>query len=230
MKAKAKEHSADSVAARATRVLLVEDHALVRRGMSELIEQEPDLAICGEADDAPSAFQMIAKLLPDVVVVDLTLKEGSGIELIKQAKASFPNIKFLVASMHDEKVYAERVLSAGAMGYVSKQDPADTIIEAIRRILKGRVYLSDRMADRVLHRLVDGHEAVETSSVESLSDRELQVFEMMGRGMPPREIAEKLHLSTKTIDTYRQRIKEKLNLASGHEVMRHAMQWALEQR
>lgn len=211
-----------------TRILIVDDHPLMRRGLAELINNETDLSVCGEAEDAPTAMQMLKSTTPDIVTVDISLREGSGIELIKQLKASSPDIHTLALSMHDENLYAERAMRAGAKGYLSKDAPAAEVVSALRRVRDGKIYMSDRMADRVLRRMVDGRDAIETSPVDKLSDRELEVFELIGRGLGTRKIAEHLHLSVKTIETYRESIKAKLNLASSTELTRHAVQWALE--
>jgi len=211
-----------------TRILIVDDHPLMRRGLAELINHEPDLAVCGEAEDAPTALQMLRTVQPNIVTIDISLKEGSGIELIKQLKASSPEVHTLALSMHDENLYAERAMRAGAKGYLSKDAPPGEVVSAIRRVRDGKIYMSDRMADRVLRRMVDGRDAIETSPVDKLSDRELEVFELIGRGLGTRKIAEHLHLSVKTIETYRESIKAKLNLASSTELTRHAVQWALE--
>jgi DNA-binding NarL/FixJ family response regulator len=211
-----------------TRVLIVDDHPVMRRGLAELINTEADLSVCGEAEDAPSAMQLLKSVQPNIVTIDISLKEGSGIELIKQLKASSPEIHTLALSMHDENLYAERAMRAGAKGYLSKDAPAAEVIAALRRVRDGKIYMSDKMADRVLRRMVDGRDAIETSPVDKLSDRELEVFELIGRGFGTRKIAEHLHLSVKTIETYRESIKAKLNLSSSTELTRHAVQWALE--
>lgn len=210
------------------RVLIVDDHSLVRSGLAELIGREPDLEVCGEASDAPTAIRLVQETKPHVAIVDIMLKEGSGVELIKQIKALDSTIRMVVSSMHDENLYAERVLRAGAMGYVNKQEPAERILEAIRQVLAGRVHVSEQMADRVLRRVTRGSEEEAGTQVDALSDRELEVLQLIGQGKATREIAEQLHLSIKTIDTYREHIKTKLGLESANELVRFAVAWTLE--
>lgn len=214
----------------AGRILLVDDHALVRRGLAEMIDREPDLEVCGEAADASRALDLIETAEPELVIVDITLKEGSGLELIKQIKVRHPSVRMLVLSMHDEKIYAERALRAGATGYLNKEEPADNVIEAIREVLAGRIYLSGQMADRILHRLVDREADLERSPIDALSDRELEVLELIGRGLTTRQIARELRLSRKTVDTYRENLKAKLQLSTAAELVRFAVAWTLDQK
>jgi DNA-binding NarL/FixJ family response regulator len=214
--------------ARPKRILIVDDHPLVRRGLQELLMNEDSLEFCGEAADAPSALRLVEETKPDLVVIDIALKEGDGIELVKQIKALDPSILMLVSSMHDESLYGERALRAGAMGYLNKQEPTEKIVEAIHRVLSGRVYLSPRMADRVLHRLVNPAADPDQSPTDMLSDRELAVLGLIGQGLATRQIAEKLHLSVKTIDTHREHIKTKLHLKSANELVRYAVTWSLQ--
>ncbi len=209
------------------RVMVVDDHPIVRRGLGELVADEPDLEMCGEAEDVAGALQQLETNRPDIVIVDLTLKDGHGLELIQEIKSRNEHVKMLVSSMHDETLFAERALRAGAAGYISKQESPEKIIDAMRRVLRGEVYLSDRMANRLLHRIASG-EPVEKSPIESLSDRELEVFEMIGQGLSTKQIAGKLDLSHKTIETHREKIKAKLNLKNSTELSRHATQWVLE--
>ncbi len=211
------------------RILIVDDHPVVRSGLRMLIDDEPDLFVCGEAGDADEAIRALDAKHPDLVIVDLSLKGSSGLELIKRIKSRNSDSKMLVSSMFDESLYAERVLNAGALGYVSKQEAMEKVIEAIRCVLSGRVYLSAAMSDRMLHRIVRDHQAPQRSSVESLSDRELQVFEMIGRGRTTAEIAAQLHLSVKTVETHREKIKAKLALKTAAELYQHAVRWVLEQ-
>jgi DNA-binding NarL/FixJ family response regulator len=206
-------------------VFLVDDHPLVRQALSQLINQEGDLAVCGEAEGAPEALRSIAALKPDVAVVDLTLKEGSGLDLVKDLKLRHPELPVLVLSMHDESTYAERLLRSGARGYVMKDQASDKVVTALRRVLDGEVYLSEKMSARILHKLVGGAPA-SASPVDLLSDRELQVFELLGQGIGTRRIAEKLHLSVKTVETYREHIKIKLKLDNATDLLQHAIQWA----
>jgi DNA-binding NarL/FixJ family response regulator len=210
------------------RILIVDDHPVVRSGLRMLIDDEPDLFVCGEAGDADEAIRALDAKKPDLVIVDLSLKGSSGLELIKRIKSRETGSKMLVSSMFDESLYAERVLNAGALGYVSKQEAMEKVIEAIRCVLSGRVYLSATMSDRMLHRLTRDHQAPERSPVESLSDRELEVFEMIGRGRTTGEIATQLHLSVKTVETHREKIKAKLRLKSAAELYQYAVRWVLE--
>jgi len=208
--------------------MIVDDHPLVRRGLAELISAEPDLEICGEAADADEAIQRIQDLKPDLAVIDIALKGSDGITLIKRIKAHQLDVKMLVSSMHDESLFAERALRAGAMGYINKEEATDLVIQAIRQVLGGQVYLSAEMTNRLLHGVVSSRELIEKSPVDTLSDRELEVFGLLGRGLTTREIAEQLHLSVKTIETYREHIKSKLSLETSAELTRHAVQWVLE--
>ncbi len=209
------------------RILIVDDHALVRAGLAELIEAEPDLEVCGQAAEAPAALDLIAKTHPHLVVVDLVLKEGSGLDLIKQIKAIDPTIRMIVSSMHDERIYGERALAAGAMGYVEKDQPVEVLLAAIRRVLAGEISVSDRLSGRILRR-VSGSGKESSSPVESLSDRELEVLELIGRGQTTRAIADRLNLSTKTIDTYRENLKSKLGLKTANELIAWAVSWVID--
>lgn len=212
------------------KILLVDDHPIVRQGLAELIEQEDDLVICGEAQSGFEALQAIATAKPDLAMVDISLQGTNGLELIKQIKAGHSDVPVLVLSMHDETLYAERALRAGARGYVMKEEATARLITAIRRVLSGEIYLSERMSARLLSRFVDGGPQTGGSAMERLSDRELEVFELIGRGLSTRRIAEELHLSIKTIESHREHIKEKLKLESSQELMRHAMQWVQFER
>ncbi len=213
-----------------TSVLLVDDHPIVRQGLAELIEQEPDLSVCGEAENASEALQMIAALQPDIAIVDISLQGTSGIELIKDVKARYPHLPMLVLSMHDETLYAERVLRAGARGYVMKEEATEKLMAAIHKVLSGQIHLSEKMATRLLSKLIDGTYESSGSPMERLSDRELQVFESIGLGLGTREIAEKLHISVKTIDSHREHIKAKLKLTGSTELVQHAIQWVQFER
>lgn len=210
-----------------SRIMIVDDHALVRHGLGQLISGEPDLEVCAQAATMDEAMDLLSTD-PELIVVDISLKEGSGIELIKQIKAKHPEVQMLVSSMHDESLFAERALHAGAKGYINKQESTDKVLDAIRHVLDGHIYLSPKMTDRLLHGVVEGQKVPETSSIEKLSDRELQVFELIGQGMSTRQIANQLHLSVKTIETHREHIKSKLNLKNGAELSRHAVRWVLE--
>jgi len=208
-----------------TKVLIVDDHPIIRQGLAELINNEPDLIVCEQAEDAPEALVKIKESEPDMVIVDISLKETSGMELIKDIKAKYSNLPVLVLSMHDEALYAERILRAGAKGYVMKAEATEKVIVAIRKILGGQIYVSDNMAAKMVRKLVGGGPDVGVSAIERLSDRELEVFHLIGQGYGTRQIAERLHLSIKTIETYREHIKEKLNLADASELLQYAIQW-----
>ena len=205
-------------------VLIVDDHPIVRQGLAQLINQETDLQVCGQAEDAPEALQAIRQLQPDMVIVDIALKDTSGMELIKDLKVQDPDLPVLTLSMHDEAVYGERALRAGAKGYIMKQEATEKVVTAIRRVLAGEVYVSNGMAAKMVSRFVGGTHT--TGSVaDVLSDRELEVFRMIGEGYGTREMAEKLHLSVKTIETYRAHIKDKLALQDANELLRAAIRW-----
>src|SRR5580658_8678647 len=214
----------------AVRVLIVDDHPLLRKGVSQLIDQEKDLSVVGEAEDANKAISAIENTKPDVALIDITLNGASGIELLKNIKVRFPKLKMLVLSMHDETVYAHRALRAGASGYIMKQEGTERVLTAMRKVLRGEVYLSERLGDRMLHSLVNGRAQLTNSPVEELSDRELEVFNLIGQGHGTRPIAEKLHLSIKTIESHRAHIKEKLNLQNASELVHHAIQWVQSER
>ena len=210
------------------RIAIVDDHPIVRQGLSQLIAQHPGLEVCGEAADAVEALQMVSEKRPDLIIVDISLSSGNGIELIKQIKARDDRVKMLVSSMHDESLFAERALRAGAMGYINKGEATEKVFEAIHQVLGGKIYLSPRMTDRMLCRAIGTDDALAGSPIDSLSDRELEVFELIGQGLTTRQIASKLELSPKTVETYRENIKSKLNLSNATELTRHAVQWTLE--
>jgi DNA-binding NarL/FixJ family response regulator len=209
------------------RVLLVDDHEIVRSGLADLIDSESDLMVCGQVSGAPDAMSLLREKRPHIVIIDLSLADGSGIDLIKHVKASDPTVKMIVFSMHDDTLYAERALHAGAMGYVNKNEPLERILEAIREVRANRVFVNDRIANRVLRRVAQRDDRPR-SPIETLSDRELEVLELIGEGMTTREIGEKLHLSVKTIDTYREHLKSKLELGSATELVRYAVAWTLD--
>ena len=209
------------------RILLVDDHPLVRRGLADVFAREPDLEACGEAGDVAEALAAVERTKPNVVIVDLTLKPGHGIELIEKLKNRDPDLIILVSSMHDEMLFAERVLRAGARGYISKQEPPEALIRAVRQVLRGEMYLSPRMTSRLLNRVVAGSPA-QDDPVVNFSNRELEVYEMIGQGLTIQQIAARLHLSPKTIETHREKIKQKLNVPNSAELNRRAVQWVLE--
>jgi DNA-binding NarL/FixJ family response regulator len=208
-----------------SRILLVDDHPIVRQGLAELIDHEKDLAVCGVADDVHKALDQIGTLAPDLVIVDISLRGSNGIELLKNIKVRYPKQSVLMLSMHDESLYAVRALRAGAAGYVMKQEATEKVLTAIRQVLNGEIYLSERMEKKMMHQLVGGRAARTGSPLEDLSDRELEVFNLIGQGHGTRQIAEELHLSIKTIESHRAHIKEKLNLKNATELVQHAIQW-----
>lgn len=210
------------------RLLLVDDQPILREGFAHLLDQEGDLKVCGQADSATGALKAITALRPDLVTVDVVLKGMNGIELVKQIRALHPMLPVLVLSMLDEVLFAERALRAGAKGYVMKQAPTEEVKSAIRRLLRGGRYLSPRMQERILENLSTGGRVA--PGIESLSDRELEVFQLIGSGCATRQIAQQLRLSVKTIETYRAHIKEKLKLANGMELIRMAVETASEQQ
>lgn len=211
------------------RVLLVDDHPVVRQGLAALIEQQGDIEVCGQAESAADALRLVKSARPDVALVDLSLKGTSGLELLKDLKIRHPELPTIVVTMHAESLYAERVLRAGARGYVAKQEATEKVLTAIHRVLNGELYVSSETTERMLRRVVGGGGAGPATPEELLSDRELQVFQMLGMGRATRQIAKELHLSIKTIETYRANIKKKLNLNDGLELLQHAVRWAQEQ-
>jgi DNA-binding NarL/FixJ family response regulator len=208
-----------------TNILIVDDHPIVRQGLAELVNHEDDLVVCGQAEDAHQAMKAVKELTPDMAIVDISLKETSGMELIKDLNAQYPNLPILALSMHDESLYAERTLRAGAKGYIMKAEATEKVIIAIRKILSGEIYISDKMASKMMRKFVGSSTEIKTSPVERLSDRELEVFQLIGKGFGTRQISERLFLSIKTIETYRAHIKEKLNLADAAELLQYAIQW-----
>jgi DNA-binding NarL/FixJ family response regulator len=207
------------------KIFLVDDHPLVREWLTTLIHQQPDLAVCGEAESAPKALQLVMELKPDIAIVDISLKSGSGIELIKNIKAMAPGVAVIVLSMHDEDLYAERALRAGARGYIMKRETARKVIAAIRHVMEGKVYLSERLTALFAEKFVGGDSPSVAPSINQLSDRELEVFQLLGQGYETREIAESLNISMKTVQAFCARIKEKLKLTSATELLREAIRW-----
>jgi DNA-binding NarL/FixJ family response regulator len=205
-------------------VFIVDDHPLLRQGLALLINRERDLAVCGEAEEAQTAIREITLKKPDILIADISLNGPDGLDLLKNLRTLSPSLPVLILSMHDESIYAERALRARANGYIMKQEATEKVLVAVRRILGGDIYLSDRMANKLLHQYVSGASADVNSRLSSLSDRELEVFRLIGEGNSTRQIAEKLHLSVKTVETYQAHIKEKLSLHSGRELVQHAIQ------
>ena len=208
-----------------TKVLLIDDHPILRRGLAQLINQEPDMVVCGEVEEAPKAFTAVSTLTPDVAVIDISLKSGNGIELTKNIKARYPDLPILVLSMHDESLYAERALRAGSLGYIMKEEAIEQVLVAIRRVMTGEIFLSDKMKAKMLQKLANGRTKIASSPIEHLTDRELEVFRLIGEGHSTRQIAEELHLSVRTVEAYREYIKDKLNLKNSTELVQHAFHW-----
>jgi DNA-binding NarL/FixJ family response regulator len=218
-----------SLEKRMARVLIVDDHPVVREALTIRLSREPDLTVCGEAGDVTQALEVFEATHPDVAVIDISLQGGDGIDLIKRIRARNASVRLLVWSMYGESLCAERALRAGALGYLNKAQATDQIVVAIRRVLEGKVYLSEAMSEQLLHRVVgDGATAIVRSPVETLSNRELEVFRLIGQGVKNLEMASRLHLSTKAVETYRDRIRLKLNLSTGVELGRYALLWLLE--
>ena len=207
------------------RIFIVDDHPIVRKGLTQLINQEPELVVCGEAENAETALELLKKVKPDLAIVDISLRGIDGIELTKLIRARFENIPVLVVSMHDESLYAERALRVGARGYIMKQEAIEKMMEAIRKVLRGELYVSERVSANIVKRFVDGKAEGVSSPEELLSDREMEVFQLIGQGFGTRQIADQLHVSVKTVETYRANIKEKLNLKNATELMKHAVHW-----
>ncbi|HPJ39122.1 MAG TPA: response regulator transcription factor [Spirochaetota bacterium] len=208
-----------------TRIFIVEDHPLFREGIAQLIDTEDDLEVCGGAASGPEALEQIAVLKPDLVIVDITLKNSCGIDLTKELHKKYEALPILVLSMHDELIFADRVLKAGACGYITKEESTDNVIRAIRRVLGGKMYISDDMMDHFLNRFKSGGKNIHTSPVEYLSEREFEVFNLIGKGHTNRQIGDMLCVSSRTISTYRERIKEKLNIESNAELNRYILHW-----
>jgi DNA-binding NarL/FixJ family response regulator len=209
----------------AKRIVVVDDHPLFRKGLEQLIHSDGTFAVCGEAGNAAEAMDVIRKLEPDLAIVDLSLPGANGIELIKNIRAEFPTLPILVLSMHDESLYALRALRAGAEGYVMKHEAMINVVQAIHEVFNGRPYLSPAMAAQVITKFAKGHSEGEVDATERLSDRELEILELIGKGNEVRQIGKRLHLSPKTVETHRAHIKEKLQLKNAREVARFAVQW-----
>jgi DNA-binding NarL/FixJ family response regulator len=219
-----------SFTARRKKVFVVDDHPIVRQGLSLLINQEADLLVCGEAEEMHSALSAIQSSNPDILIVDISLNGPDGLELLKNVRITSPRLPVLILSMHDESIYAERALRAGANGYIMKQEATEKVLVAVRRILSGEIYVSDRIANSMLQHYVRGFNPSERSSVSELTDRELEVFRLIGEGQGTRQIAETLHLSIKTVESYQAHIKEKLCLRSARELVQHAVQWNVREK
>ncbi len=210
---------------RKNKVFLVDDHPIVRQGLTLLINQERDLTVCGEAEEMHSALQSIDSTKPDIVVLDISLNGPDGLDLLKHLRSRHPKLPVLMLSMHDESIYAERTLRAGANGYIMKQEATEKVLIALRRILSNEIYVSDRIANNMLRHYVRGDQGAQSSPVTELSDRELEIFRLIGQGHTTRQIANELHLSVKTVESYQAHIKEKLSLHSARELVQHAIRW-----
>jgi DNA-binding NarL/FixJ family response regulator len=212
------------------RILVVDDHPIVRQGLTLLINREPDLVVCGEAEEAMAAIHVLASARPDLLIVDISLNGPDGIDLLKGIRLTHPALPVLILSMHDESIYAERALRAGANGYIMKQEATENVLVAVRTILNDEIYVSARIANQMLRHYITGSGTIRSSSIADLSDRELEVFRLIGEGHGTRQIAEELHLSVKTVETYQAHIKEKLSLRSSRELMQHAIQWNMNEK
>jgi DNA-binding NarL/FixJ family response regulator len=229
-KSKADKQLSEAVA-RKSRVVIVDDHALIRQGLAQLLNTRPNLSVIGEADSAGAGLDLVRKYNPDLVILDLSLAKADGLEVVKQLKAELPKLPILVISMHDESVYAERVLRAGARGYVMKKEPSEKIFLAVDALLRGEIFVSDRIKQDMLQFTATGKRASNEGGepLDHLTDREMQVFRRLGDGISTREIAQELHLSVKTIETYRESLKVKLNVPTGAALIQRAIQWARTQ-
>ena len=221
-----KDNKANQVKDKRTRILLVDDHAVVRYGIAQLINREGDLVVCGEEEDASKALTAIGTLKPDLVIADISLKDSSGLELMRNIKAQHAGLPVLVVSTHDESIYAEIAFRAGALGYLMKQEALDKVVGGIRRVLTGNIYVSDALAAKMLQKQVRGQTDIQQSPVKGLSDREMEVFQLIGQWKATSKIAQELHLSVKTIEYYREQIKRKLNLKNAAELTHYATSWA----
>jgi DNA-binding NarL/FixJ family response regulator len=215
--------------AKKTRILIVDDHPMTRAGLVHLINHQPEMVVDGEAEDAAQALDLLASKRPDLMLIDITLPGKSGLELVKDVKAMHPDLPMLVLSMHDESLYADRVLRAGARGYITKHEGGDKLMGAIRHVLSGRIYVSESMSAHILEIFSGGQTGIDRSSIQKLSDREFQVFDALGEGLSSHEIAKKLHLSAKTVDAHRANIKTKLKINTTAELISFSARWAATQ-
>lgn len=206
------------------KIYIVDDHPLMRKGMAMTLEDSVEFTVCGQSESAEEAIGEIPEKKPDCCVIDISLPGMNGIELVKNLLAQMPDLKVLMVSRHDEELYAERAIKAGAKGYLMKLEADDVLVEAVRQILNGGIYLSDKIESQLIMKIASG-QSTSTNPLEILSDRELEVFELTGNGLATKDIAQRLHVSVKTVDTYRARIKDKMNINSGNELMRKAVQW-----
>jgi DNA-binding NarL/FixJ family response regulator len=206
-------------------VLIVDDHPIIRQGLRRVIECEEDLSVCGEAETVRDARSAIKDLNPDVMIADISLKQGDGIELVRDVRAHHPQLPILVLSMHDETIYAERMLASGANGYIMKQAASDQFLIALRRVLDGGIYVSEAVGSNMIQKFASGGAYISANPIDRLSNRELQILHMIGKGMSTRETANALNLSVKTVESHRQRIKRKLNLSTGTQLVQYAVNW-----
>src|ERR1700723_2523978 len=227
---KSQNQASQNQAVTKKRILVVDDHPIVRQGLGLLINREPDLVVCGEAEDAPSALQRMASAQPDLMVIDISLDGPDGLELLKTIRLKEPILPVLILSMHEESIYAERSLRAGANGYIMKQEATERVLVAIRRILEGKVYLSERLTNKMLEQFVHGAGASKNNPLTTLSDRELEVYRLIGAGHGTRQIADELHVSVKTVESYQAHIKERLSLRNARELVQHAIESSLSEK
>jgi len=212
-------------AGKKNKIFIVDDHPIVRKGLSQLINQESDMVVCGEAENAQNALELLKKIRPDLAIVDISLQGIDGIELIKKIRVRDTNLPILVVSMHDESLFAERALRVGAKGYIMKQEAIEKMMEAIRRVIRGELYVSERVSATIVKKFIDGKAENTRSPMEVLSNREFEVFQLIGQGFVTRQIARELNVSIKTVESYRANIKEKLDLKNATELLRHAVHW-----
>ena len=209
------------------RVMVVDDHPIVRQGLTQLINQEKDIEVCCEAESLPDALETVGACNPDIAIVDIALGQSNGVRLIELMSQQHPNIPVLALSMHDESLYAERCLKAGAKGYIMKKEAPENVIVALKKILKGEIYISDVLSSKLLHKFIVKDHGDDRSPIDRLSNRELEVYEYIGKGLKTREIAERLNLSIKTIETYIDHIKKKLKFRDSRDLLMHAVQWSM---
>ncbi|MEZ4700844.1 MAG: response regulator transcription factor [Rhodothermales bacterium] len=207
------------------RVLVVDDHPAIREAIADIIADKMGMELIGQASNADEAFQLVEKMQPDVAVIDISLEDAHGLDLVQNIRAQYPNVQVVVFSMYDESVYAERAIRAGASGYLMKSEPTQSVVEAIRSVMQGEVYLSRRMASRMLSKIATGRSSSPGFAIDQLTDREMAVFQMLGEGYSVQEITQRLNLSRKTVETYRRRVKEKLDFETVAELLQYAVQW-----
>jgi DNA-binding NarL/FixJ family response regulator len=219
-----------TVAPKKNKVFVVDDHPIVRQGLALMINREADMTVCGEAEDARTALQLVDSTKPDILVVDISLNGPDGLDLLKNIRMRHPDLPVLILSMHDESIYAERALRAGAQGYIMKQEATEKVLVALRRILSREIYVSEPISNRMLQRYIGSPNESKSPSIADLTDRELEVFRLIGEGHSTRKIADELHISVKTVESYQAHIKEKLSLRSGRELVQHAIQWSISEK